>query len=196
MARRFPWSWLALLAACALLVVLAWQNRTLREERRWFVTRTTEPYLGMYVPQIAATALNGMPVTLGVPAADFQVLFFFTTTCPYCKRSAPSVVQAAQRLAEQGGSRVQVLGVCQCSPDQARRYAIEHRFPFPVTTLTERRALMLFRARNVPAMLALDRDGRVRYARVGVFDTTERVQNLVAAVRRTEAPAALATLEE
>jgi len=28
---------LALLAACALLVVLAWQNRQLREERRWFV---------------------------------------------------------------------------------------------------------------------------------------------------------------
>ncbi|WP_185816726.1 TlpA disulfide reductase family protein [Xanthomonas sp. SS] len=186
---------MALLAACALLAVLAWQNRQLREERRWFVTRTTEPYLGMYVPKIAATALDGSALTLGVPAADTQVLFFFTTTCPYCKRSAPTVVQAAQRLAEQGG-RVQVLGVCQCSPDQARRYAIEHRFPFPVTTLTDRRALMLFRARNVPSMLALDRDGRVRYARVGVFDTTERVQDLVAAVRRTEAPAALATLEE
>ena len=185
-----------MLAACALLVVLAWQNRTLREERRWFVTRTTEPYLGMYVPQIAATALDGSALTLGVPVADAQVLFFFTTTCPYCKRSAPSVVQAAQRLVEQGGGRVQVLGVCQCSPDQARRYAIEHRFAFPVTTLTDRRALMLFRARNVPLLLALDRDGRVRYARVGVFDTTERVQDLVAAVRRTEAPAALAILEE
>jgi peroxiredoxin len=167
-----------LLAACALLVVLAWQNRQLREERRWFVTRTTEPYLGMYVPKIAATALDGSALTLGVPAGDYQVLFFFTTTCPYCKRSAPTVVQAAQRLAAQGG-RVQVLGVCQCSPDQTRRYAIEHRFPFPVTTLTERRALMLFRARNVPSMLALDRDGHLaagtstggmtnkRYGRVG-----------------------------
>ncbi|MCW1777486.1 hypothetical protein NB693_24570 [Pantoea ananatis] len=35
----FPWSWLAVLA----VLVLAWQNRGLREERR-----TTEPYLGMY----------------------------------------------------------------------------------------------------------------------------------------------------
>lgn len=195
MARRFPWSWLAVLAACALVLVLAWQNRGLREERRWFVTRTTEPYLGMYVPRIAATTLDGAPLTLGEPAAERQVLFFFTTTCPYCKRSAPQMVQAAQRLAAQQPD-VQVLGVCQCSPAQAQRYAAEHGFTFPVTTLTDRRTLMLFRARNVPTLLALDHEGRVRYARVGVFDTTERMQDLMAAVRRTDAPPALATIEE
>lgn len=195
MARRFPWSWLALLAACALVLVLAWQNRGLREERRWFVTRTTEPYPGMYVPRIDVPAVDGTPLTLGVPSAERQVLFFFTTTCPYCKRSAPQIVQAAQRLAAQQ-PRVQVLGVCQCSPAQAQRYAAEQGFTFPVTTLTDRRAVMLFRARNVPTLLALDREGRVRYARVGVFETTERMQDLMAAVRNTEAPPALATIEE
>lgn len=65
-----------------------------------------------------------------------------------------------------------------------------------MTTLTDRRALMLFRARNVPTLLALDHEGRVRYARVGVFETTERMQDLMAAVRRTDAPPALATIEE
>ena len=67
------------------------QNRQLREERQWFVARTTEPYLGMYVPQIAVTALDGATHMLGTPAAQFQVLYFFTPNCPYCKRSAPSV---------------------------------------------------------------------------------------------------------
>ncbi|WP_184452078.1 MULTISPECIES: peroxiredoxin family protein [unclassified Xanthomonas] len=186
---------MALLAACALVLVLAWQNRGLREERRWFVTRTTEPYPGMYVPRIDVAAVDGTPLTLGVPAAERQVLFFFTTTCPYCKRSAPQMVQAAQRLAAQQPN-VQVLGVCQCSPAQAQRYAAEHGFTFPVTTLTDRRAVMLFRARNVPTLLALDHEGRVRYARVGIFDTTERMQDLMAAVRSTDVPPALATIEE
>ncbi|MEE7547710.1 TlpA family protein disulfide reductase, partial [Xanthomonas sp. Kuri4-1] len=136
------------------------------------------------------------PHTLGAPSGDAQVLFFFTPACPYCRRSAPRVVEAAQRIAADPPRRVQLLGVCHCTPAQARAYAAEHHFAFPVVTLTDRRTLMLFRARNVPALLALDREGRVRYARVGVFDTKERVQDLLAAVRRMDAPAALATVEE
>jgi hypothetical protein len=71
-----------------------------------------------------------------------------------------------------------------------------HGFDFPVATLTDRRALMLFRARNVPLLMAIDGQGRVRHSRLGVFDTTEQVQDLVAALRRTDAPAALATVKE
>ncbi|WP_197076471.1 TlpA disulfide reductase family protein [Luteimonas sp. FCS-9] len=187
---------MGLLGACALVAVLAWQNRELREERRWFVARTTEPYLGMYVPKVEATTLDGASHVLGAPDGAFQVLYFFTPTCPYSRRSLPRVADAARRIAETHGPDAQLLGVCHCTPAQARAYAAEHRLPFPVTTLTDRRHVMLFRARNVPATLALDRDGRVRYARVGAFDTKERVQDLLAALRRTDASAALATVEE
>ncbi|UDI83538.1 cytochrome C biogenesis protein [Xanthomonas citri pv. mangiferaeindicae] len=62
--------------------------------------------------------------------------------------------------------------------------------------MTDRRALMLFRARNVPLLMAIDAEGRVRHSHLGVFDTTERVQDLVAALRRTDAPAAFATVKE
>jgi hypothetical protein len=53
----------------------------------------------------------------------------------------------------------------------------------------------MFRARNVPLLLALDCEGRARHAREGVFDTAEPAQDLMAAVRRTAAPAALATVQ-
>lgn len=196
MPRRMPWIWLGLLGACALVAVLAWQNRELREERRWFVTRTTEPYLGMYVPQVEATTLDGAAHVLGAPSGTFQVLYFFTPTCPYSRRSLPRVAEAARRIAQAHGPDVEVLGVCHCTPAQARAYADAHRLPFAVTTLTNRRHVMLFRARNVPALLALDRDGRLRYARVGTFDTKERMQDLLAALQRTDASPALATVEE
>lgn len=133
---------------------------------------------------------------VGRRAGQPQVLFFFTTTCPYCRRSAPTVVRAARQLQANLPGRPQLLGVCHCDPAQAARYAHVHGFDFPVVTLTDRRALMLFRARNVPLVMAVDGEGRVRHSHVGLFDTTERVQDLVAALRRTDAPAALATVKE
>lgn len=114
----------------------------------------------------------------------------FTTTCPYCQRSAPTVLRAARQLQANLPGRPQLLGVCQCDAAQAARYAHVHGFDFPVVTLTDRRTLMLFRARNVPLLMAIDGQGRVRHSRLGVFDTTERVQDLVAALRRMDAPAA------
>ncbi|PPU76405.1 cytochrome C biogenesis protein [Xanthomonas cucurbitae] len=196
MARRFPWLWMGLLVACALIAVLAWQNRQLRLQQQWLQTRVSSPYAGMYVPRVEATDARGQRHLLGAPQAQAQVLFFFTTTCPYCQRSAPTVLRAAHQLQANLPGHPQLLGVCQCDPAQAARYAHVHGLDFPVVSLTDRRALMLFRARNVPLLLAIDGQGRVRHSHLGVFDTTERVQDLVAALRRTDAPAAFATVRE
>ncbi|WP_031338794.1 peroxiredoxin family protein [Xanthomonas maliensis] len=187
---------MGLLLTCALVAVLAWQNRQLRTQQQWLQARVTKPYDGMYVPTIAATGIDGQRYTLGVPRSRAQVLFFFTTTCPYCQRSAPTVVRAARQLQQALPGQTDLLGVCQCDPTQAARYAHLHGFEFPIVTLSDRRALMLFRARNVPLLLAIDGEGRVRHSHLGLFDTTERVQDLVAALRRTDAPAALATVKE
>lgn len=196
MARRFPWLWLGLLVACILVAVLAWQNQQLRTQQQWLQTRVTAPYAGMYVPTIAAPGVDGRSYTLGAAQGQPQALFFFTTTCPYCRRSAPTVVRAARQLQANLPGRPQLLGVCHCDPAQAARYAHVHGFDFPVVTLTDRRALMLFRARNVPLVMAVDGEGRVRHSHVGLFDTTERVLDLVAALRRTDAPVALVTVKE
>ncbi|CEJ48728.1 Cytochrome C biogenesis protein [Xanthomonas citri pv. bilvae] len=196
MARRFPWLWMGLLVACALIAMLAWQNRQLRVQQQWLQTRISAPYDGMYVPRIEATDGDGRRHLLGAPHGPAQVLFFFTTTCPYCQRSAPTVLRAARELQANLPGRPQLLGVCHCDTAQAARYAHVHGFDFPVVTLTNRRALMLFRARNVPLLMAIDAEGRVRHSHLGVFDTTERVQDLVAALRRTGAPAAFATVKE
>ncbi|EWC49527.1 TlpA disulfide reductase family protein [Xanthomonas citri pv. glycines] len=187
---------MGLLVACALIAMLAWQNRQLRVQQQWLQTRISAPYDGMYVPRIEATDGDGRRHLLGAPHGPAQVLFFFTTTCPYCQRSAPTVLRAARELQANLPGRPQLLGVCHCDTAQAARYAHVHGFDFPVVTLTDRRALMLFRARNVPLLMAIDAEGRVRHSHLGVFDTTERVQDLVAALRRTDAPAAFATVKE
>lgn len=190
---RSAFTWIALLAASALVVVLGLQNRGLREDRDRLTDRAAYAYPGMYVPVVDAPRIEGGRLALGAPVGDLQVLFFFDETCPYCLRSAPTVVDVATTLQREFGERVAMIGVCQCAPEQARDYARTHGFAFPVVTVNAQRALALYRARGVPMLLAVDREGRVRHAVQGVFDTREQAERLLAELRRMQSPARLAS---
>jgi peroxiredoxin len=190
---RSAFTWIALLAASALVVVLGLQNRGLREDRDRLTDRAAYAYAGMYVPVVDAPRIDGGRLALGAPAGDLQVVFFFDETCPYCLRSAPTVVDVATTLQREFGERAAMIGVCQCSPEQARAYTRAHGFTFPVVTVNAQRALALYRARGVPMLLAIDREGRVRHAVQGVFDTREQAEGLLAELRRMQSPARLAS---
>lgn len=179
---------IALTIAAVLVAVLAWQNRGLRTERDHLTDRAAYAYPGMYVPIVEATTIDGARVRLGAPEGERQVLFFFNHTCPHCRASAPQVVALARALRERPGDRAEMIGVCQCSPAQARTFVRDHGLGFPVVVLDDRRSIALFRARGVPALMAIDREGRVRHAVQGVIDTREQVDALIAALARTEAP--------
>ena len=172
----------AWLAVSALVVVLAVQNRGLRTQRDALADRAQFAYLGMYVPETALTTLDGESILLGTPADGHQVVFFFNHTCPYCERSGASVAAAARALRAAAPARASMLGVCLCTPDEARGFAQKHRFDFPVATLENRRLLALYRARNVPALMAINADGRVFHAVQGTFNTQTQVAALVSAV--------------
>jgi peroxiredoxin len=180
---RSMFPWIALLAASALVALLGWQNRGLRADRDWLTDRVSYAYPGMYVPLIKVRSIDGETFELGAPRADYQVLYFFTHTCPYCRQSAPAVAQTAHSLQRRFGARVSMLGICQCTDDQAREYARRHDFDFPVIAMNDRRSVMLYRARIVPVLLAIDRDGRVRHVSQGVFGDEKQIRDLVAALQ-------------
>ncbi|WP_242112187.1 TlpA family protein disulfide reductase [Luteimonas aquatica] len=181
MLRKIPWLVLALLAAAALVVVLASQNRDLREQRDMLEKRAFEPYPGMWLPKVPATTLDGAKVELGTAPREFQLLYFFTPTCPYCKQSAPMVRQLAERLAGDA-DRVQLLGVADGRLDPVQRYVAEHDFDFPVVLLSDRRTLALFKAQSVPLLVVVDARGRVRHSHLGVFDRPEELDAMLKAV--------------
>lgn len=185
---RVSFAGIALVIASVLVVVLAWQNRGLRTERDRLVDRAAYVYQGMYVPIVETTTIDGVPVRLGAPEGERQVLFFFNHTCPHCRASAPRVVEIARALPGLPDGRSEMIGVCRCSPAQARAFARDHGFGFPVVVLDDRRSIALFRARGVPVLMAIGREGRVRHALQGVIDTKEQVEALIAALGRTEAP--------
>ena len=186
----------ALALATALVVALGWQLHQARENQRWLSQRATQPYIGMYVPHIAMASLDGASRTLGQPVGDYQVLYFFTTGCPHCRASAPLVKAIAGQLEAASGGRAEMIGVALDPAVAADAYAREHGFAFPVIASQDRRSAMLFRARNVPLLLVIGRDGRVRYARVGEINTKEGVNGVLTAVRRKEASPAGPTTKE
>lgn len=191
--RRPPYALIGLGIALALVAVLAWQNRSLRADQAWLIERATEPYYGMYVPIVPVADVQGRALALGGVTGDFQVLYFFTTQCACCRESAPMVRTLAGRIAAESRGRVQMIGVGQAPAAAVRNYAREHGFEFPVAAVEDRRTLMLFRGRTVPLVMVIGADGRVRHWHFGALDTREQVDAILAAMRRTDAPAVVTT---
>lgn len=173
----------AFTAAIALVVVMALQARSLRSRYDDLRKRVTEPHAGIFVPTFDAVTLEGNKVRIGrTSLGGRQVLFIFTTTCPFCRASIPYWKQIAASV-DTVSEDVEVYGIAVDSISRAPRYVLEHRLPFPVLGFPERKLSHLYRASWVPLTMVLDSDGRVVYARRGVIESSATVDSVIAAVR-------------
>lgn len=155
-----------LVGAVVVLVGLALKHRALVERYEAVHHAATEAYAGMYVPVHEAVPLTGDAASLGRPGAGHtQLLYFLTTTCPYCKASLPAW-KAPARDAERT-SRVITFGVVLDSVQRARLYAREHSLRFPIVVLDDPRAQTLYRANRVPVTMVLSAEGRLLYTHTG-----------------------------
>lgn len=182
MTRHLPL--VALAAAAALVVVLARQNRELRVEQVALIDRATLPYAGMWVPAVNATSVDGAALRIGEPGrGGAQLLYFFTTTCQYCRASVPALKQVAARLAAPGAQPVAMIGVSDEPAEPTRAYAAGHALPFPVASVPERRVMGLFRSRTVPLLTVVNADGRATYTRQGALQGAAAIDSVVSAAR-------------
>lgn len=95
-----------------------------------------------------------------------QLLFVFTTTCPFCRATLPvwdRMVDSVRRLA----MPVDIVGLSLDSTALTGDYARLHALPFPVAVMTEARHRFLFRAGAVPQTVVVGSGGRIRYATTG-----------------------------
>lgn len=176
--------WLLLAAASVLLVVLGMQHRSLRgaflEHRR--ADRRLQ--VASYVPTFAGISVAGDSVTVGAaPDEGRQVLFFLTSTCPFCRQTLPSWTQLAGRLAALPATepRVQVVALTTDSMTVAVPYAQSNKLPFALVPFPSRKHVSLYRAFSVPQTVVIDSEGRVLFARNGVIDTPAAVDSVMAA---------------
>ncbi len=182
---------LALTAAAALVVVLSLRVRDLNERYARVFERATRPYAGMFVPTFRTQTLDGVPVTVGeTPGEGRQVLFVFTTTCPYCKSTLPAWQEIQAALDTVRSVPVAVYGVSLDSVDVTRRYVAANRLPYPVVRFPEDKLVAIYRAGAVPLTVVLDENGRMLHSRLGELKGRPAIDSVLAMVRWKPEPQA------
>lgn len=151
----------ALVGALALVVVLARQNQSLRAELTRARLEAVIPPVGFTVPAFRGITLTGDSVTVG-RAAGSQVLFFFSTTCPYCRRAIPAWQTVARRTRR-------TFGLTQDSDSVVRAFAAGQGIKFDIVRFPDPTYLSLYRADAVPLTVVVDSGGRVLGRRPGVL---------------------------
>lgn len=184
--RILPYA--ALMAAVALVVVLAKQKGDLitryEQLQAQYVKALREPVTNSFLPPFQSSTLDGRPVTIGqLPQPGKQVLFVYTTTCPYCRATLPAWKRIAAAADTMTVAKVQVYGVSLDSADVTRRYEQANALPYPTLRFPEERYVAMYRAGAVPLTLVLDETGRTVYSRVGEISTPAAIDSVLAAVR-------------
>lgn len=174
----------ALLVACALVLTLARQAGALRKHNALLARSLVEPVRGMWVPTFTTVTLDGDTVHVGeTHSGGRQLLFVFTTSCPYCRSMIPTWTALAHTATAATSDRPpMVVGVSLDSVATSRRYVEQHRLPYPVISLTDRKLAALYRTRTVPLTLVLDSIGRVAHARIGEFHDAPAMDSVLAAL--------------
>jgi len=173
-------------AGAALLVVsvfvLGRQNRSLKQANRDLVTRFTQPHRGLIVPSFRAVSLSGDSVTIGQLKSDGrQVLFFFTTTCAYCRSSFATIQAIDSAIAKDTVLKPRLYAIGLDSVAALRRFADSAGFAFPILLFPDSRIAALYRLRGVPQLIVLD-SGRVTYARAGELRGTAAFDSVMSGI--------------
>ncbi len=182
---------LTLFVAVGLLVRVAEGKRAAEESWNDLYDRAAHAHAGMYVPVYAARSLDGDSVRVGDAGPGVrQLLYFFTTSCPYCRASIGTWGSVAARAQAQALAGVEVYGVGVDSAHLVAAYAEEHGLNYAVVPLTEARWARLFRVSGVPLTLVVEPSGRVSYARRGEFVGRAPADSVLAVLRAPLGPTA------
>ena len=186
----------ALLMACALVVILARQATALRDRNARLSRAIVEPVRGMWVPTFTAATLGGDTIRVGeTKNGAHQLLFVFTTTCPYCQAMIPTWAELATSARSHRNDRQPiVLGISLDSAAATRRYAETHSLPYDVITVTDRKVAALYRTQTVPLTLVIDSVGRVAHARIGEFHDELSIDSVLSVMGHSSATSSAARL--
>ncbi len=153
----------------------------MKEEIERLSVMAFEPHAGVFVPEIPVETIEGDSVVLG-RLGQRQLLFFFNTTCPHCQASLAGWNQVTESL--QADSGVTLVGVAFDDAEVAEAYRRAQGLRFKVAPVPDPRVAGLYRINAVPAVVLVNPEGRIAYARLGPMDGQLGIDSILSAVRR------------
>ncbi len=178
----------ATIGAASTILALGLQSRSLRQQNRDLVTRFSKPHPGLIVPAFTARTLSGVSVAVGDGGGDDrQILFFFSTTCEYCRLSLSALMRVDSALRAGAAPHATLLAVALDSSSGLRRLIDSARFSAPVILLPSHRLALLYRVLTVPQLMIVDGLGRTIFAREGELTGPGAVDSVITAASRRPA---------
>jgi peroxiredoxin len=158
-----------LLAALALLLLImlsAWITVRRGSDTAEDETAGSMPLVGSAAPDFTLRALDGREVKLSSYRRKGPVvLAFWASWCGPCQMEMP-LLETFYR--QNHGRGVELLAISiDSDPAAARRFAEEHKLPFPVLLDSRNEVADNYQAQGIPLLYVVDPSGKLRYSHSG-----------------------------
>lgn len=157
---------IALVLACVFLLGLTHDYRTLHSRYQEFVSRFSSPFPGMWFPVAWVLSLDGAAVCLGSGGSAAQMILFSGADCTDCPRALQTVDSLYGGLTS--SDILDAVVVFFADNETATLLVDSLGIGLPVVSLAHPRWEEVFRVRDVPQLVIVDQDGRVRVSRRGI----------------------------
>ncbi|MHB1414669.1 MAG: TlpA family protein disulfide reductase [Chloroflexota bacterium] len=128
----------------------------------------TQPKVGQAAPNIAVTGLDGGAVQLADLKGKVVMLNFWASYCDPCKQEMPDMEKVYQAVGAKG---VVVLGVNMGEdPAKVAAFVKDLGLTFPIALDSKGTAAATYGVNAIPASYFIDKDGVIRYVRIGQLD--------------------------
>jgi cytochrome c biogenesis protein CcmG, thiol:disulfide interchange protein DsbE len=154
------------LATSRLVALLALAAGACSQERR-------APEVGQPAPSYSAESLDGAAVDLAALKGKVVLLNVWATWCAPCREEIPFLQTLYDR---HRGDGFEVIGVSTDTRGQdeaIREFAADFRMTYPIWRDPDERVQTLFFALGVPASYLIDREGVLRWKRLGIVRATD-----------------------
>ncbi len=151
----------------------------------WFATgRASAPRINVTevhpydAPGFRLRDLDGQDVSLADFRGNVVLLNFWATWCEPCREETPALDAAYQRLRADG---LVIVGVNlltsersnQRGVEDVRRFVEQYAVTYPIVLDEDGAAAQAYGVAPLPTSIFIDRDGKVRYIRIGPLGTTD-----------------------
>jgi cytochrome c biogenesis protein CcmG, thiol:disulfide interchange protein DsbE len=121
-------------------------------------------------PSYSATTLDGDPVTLEGLRGEAVLLNVWATWCAPCRIEIPDLQALHEEHRERGLRVVGVTVDSRTAMSDVRAFIEEFGMTYDIWWDPDHSALNLFRASGVPFSVLIDRNGRIAWRHLGMFE--------------------------
>lgn len=127
--------------------------------------QTYDPWIGVKVPAMVLTDLDGSEISLSQLRGKRVVLNFWATWCPPCKKEIPHLIQ----LQDEYENDVVIIGISHEATEIQKPFAEEHGINYVLGTV-EDLPEPFFSVHSIPTTFFIDRNGVIQHYTIGYRD--------------------------